>query len=177
MQHANKGFSLIEVVISVVVLSIGVLGVLSAMTYSVSQQQHAEVVPAAALYAQRIMEAIHAQGALDATGTPKASLTSPAPIAIDAPPFDGAFGELKDSNGDNVEDSFLNLGRYQRTVTITRLSTNVNNYRSVLAQVTVTVYWSETSGVDSTVSGNSSLPGTGGKVAVTRSFSLQSVMR
>lgn len=44
----SLGFSLLECVIAVMVLSIGVLGVMSAMTYSVGQQKHAEMLPVAA---------------------------------------------------------------------------------------------------------------------------------
>lgn len=178
------GFSLIEVVIAVIVLSIGVLGVMSAMTYSVSQQEHAEQVPVAAYYAQQMMEEIKARGlhtTVSPPGAPGAAtgVNSATKVAIDAVPFNFLFNRLKDTNGDGVVsalDTTLNLERYQRSVVMTRLTTNSSNYRYNLMLVTITVYWKETTGVDQINAGNTTRRGNQGKASVTRKFVLQAVL-
>ena len=171
--RARVGFSLLEVVIAVSVLSIAVLGVMSAMTYSVTQQNHAELVPVAAYYAQQIMEDIkinRRHTSVAAPGVPSAAsgMNSPTLVPIDDPPFTAVFNRVRDTNGDNLidgNDAFVNLERYQRSVTMTRLSNNPANYRYNMIRVLVTVAWSENAGV-----------GDQGANVVTRRFRLEAVL-
>lgn len=157
---------------------------MSAMSFSVTQQEHAELVPVAAYYAQQIMEDIRINRrhvSVPPPGVPAASsgVNSGTKVDIDAVPMDALFNRIKDTNGDNVLDSndqFLNLDRYQRTITMQRLSTNPNNYPYNLIRVTVTIFWKETTGVDSKNSGNSSLSNSGARQAVTRSLQIEAVL-
>ncbi|MCE7874394.1 prepilin-type N-terminal cleavage/methylation domain-containing protein [bacterium CPR1] len=170
---ARVGFSLLEVVIAVSVLSIAVLGVMSAMTYSVTQQGHAELVPVAAHYAQQIMEDIkinRRHTSVAAPGVPNAAsgMNSTTPVAIDAAPFQAVFNRVRDTNGDNGidgNDDFVHLDRYQRTITMQRLTNTSTDYRYNLIRVIITVRWTEGSGV-----------GDQGSNVVTRSFRLEAVL-
>lgn len=170
---ARVGFSLLEVVIAVSVLSIAVLGVMSAMTYSVTQQNHAELVPVAAYYAQQIMEDIkinrrHTSVAAPGVPSPASGMNSATLVPIDDPPFTAVFNRVRDTNGDNLidgNDAFVNLDRYQRSVTMTRLSNNPAHYRYNLIQVVVTIAWPENSGV-----------GDQGANVVTRRLRLEAVL-
>lgn len=181
----RRGFSFLECLIAVMVLSIGVLGAMSAMSFSVTQQQHAELMPVAAYYAQQIMEDIRINRrhvSVPAPGVPDADsgLNSPAAVPIDAAPFDGVFNRIKDTNSDGVlngQDQSLNLSRYKRSVTMTRLSGSLTNYKSNLVRVVVTIYWLESTGVDQKNPGNSqSTAHSGGKKMVTRSLQVEAVL-
>lgn len=179
------GFSLLECVIAVMVLSIGVLGVMSAMGFSVTQQEHAELVPVAAYYAQQIMEDIRANGRHKTVlppGLPSASsgVNSTTKVAINAAPLDVLFNRISDTNSDgqiNSQDAFKNFSRYQRTITMERLSTNASDYRYNLVRVRVTVFWREYTGVDQKNPGNQqSTANSGGRSSVERAFELQAIL-
>lgn len=186
MRERKWGFSLLECVIAVTVLSIGVLGVMSAMSFSVTQQEHAELVPVAAYYAQQIMEDIKINRrhvSVPAPGLPAAGsgLNSATQVAIDAAPFDTLFNRIKDTNGDNIitpaENTALNLTRYTRSIEMVRGHASAVNYKHQLVRVTINVFWRETTGTDQRNPGNTvANTNSGGKTAVQRRFELQAVL-
>ncbi|MEW6277899.1 MAG: prepilin-type N-terminal cleavage/methylation domain-containing protein [Candidatus Eremiobacterota bacterium] len=155
--HKSRGFSFMEVLISVVVLSIGILATMSAMTYTLGSIDHGGLVPTATIHAQRLLEAIQDRGM--AFGGAVGAIQG-GPVPLNSAPFNDVF------QGEDVV-------RFERTINVQPLAASPYQVGS-LSQVTVTVSWMESRGMDEQVKGTKMIAG---KTRTRREVRLQTIMR
>lgn len=124
-QRSIRGFSIIEVLIAVVVLSIGILGVLSALLYGFRASSHAERVAEATNYGRQIIEGIRIQNLVFPPPAPSWSETTDSGRRpLNAAPFDAGVTALPNAN-------------YRRNIQISYLPPN-----NTIARIQVRIYWS-----------------------------------
>lgn len=157
-RHATKGFTLIETMISLVVLGVGVLGLAAMLADSLSYMQNSQDAFIAQQKAEEAAEAIYtakytnnatfAQLSNNSVGNPAGLfLVGPQPLLI--PGADGLVGSVADSGGTPAyivlpgpdgklgtgDDIYQSLGNFTRTIAIAA----VPGYVSSLNQVVITV--------------------------------------
>jgi prepilin-type N-terminal cleavage/methylation domain-containing protein len=157
-RQAAKGFTLLETMISLVVLGVGVLGLCAmladALAYMQSSQdafiaqQKAEEAAEAIYTAKYTNNATFAQLSNNSAGNPAGLfLSTPQPLLV--PGADGLVGTVGDAGGTpayivypgpdgklgTADDVKQSLGNFTRTVTIT----SVPGYTNSLNQVVITV--------------------------------------
>lgn len=134
---STRGFSQVEVLIAVFVLSVGILGVLGAFAYGMEASNHSARLSEAVGYARQLVELVRSrnlpfQGSLppaassglnDASSTTWSSLKElhAAPFAVDLPPNTG----------------------FRRLIQVSRVSNTVTDYRYDIARIRVVVFWRE----------------------------------
>lgn len=138
----QRGFSILEVVISIAVLSIALLGTSAAVHYGMKSQTHGKLVSEAQSYADRIMTIMlernlaHSQTTLAALTGIGLNDSSGARVALNASPLN------------SITDGLPSDTRYLRNISVRecRLPTETDGkyaWKDGLRQVTVTVYWKE----------------------------------
>lgn len=155
----SAGFTLLETMMALAVLSVGVLGLAATLGTSLAYMQNSEFDFIAQQKAEEAMEAIFTAKYdntityvnVNNTGTtpPGVFLTGPQPILQPGP--DGLVGTLADANApvaciympgpDGVmgttDDQKLSLAGFTRTITISPVA-NDNNIRNIQIQVSYT---------------------------------------
>lgn len=125
------GFSLVEVLIAMGVLSIGLLGVISTFTYGTQSQGHAQQMSQAVNRAREIMDVIRQENwafnpPAGTTWTSATGWASSTRTPLDAAPFDSTTGV----------DALPANTNLTRNVHVTQ------NSSGQLATITVQVFWS-----------------------------------
>jgi len=153
----TKGFSLIEVLIAIGVVSVGILALLAVFITGTRSNQHGQDLSRATFYARKITEIIRVQGmaALGALGPipPNASSGLNDADGVFRPlndPPTGFFGQIYlpklDNDGVVVLDGGnavpnLNDTKYERNIQISRASDEPSDYNFSLLSLSVTVRW------------------------------------
>ena len=157
-RQAVKGFTLLETMISLVVLGVGVLGLAAMLADSLAYmqgsqdgfiaQQKAEEAAEAIYTAKYTNNATYAQLANNTAGTPAGLfLVGPQPLLV--PGADGLVGSVADAGGNpayivypgpdgklgTADDVKQTLGNFTRTIAITPVA----GYTNSLNQVVITV--------------------------------------
>ncbi len=105
MRHRNKqhrGFSLIEILIAIVVLAIGIMGVLGALSYGLQASENSSRMTKATNFSRRLLEQIIINGAWDAPGVlrgsePRFDANAPGTwTPVDASPYNALFNDAGD---------------------------------------------------------------------------------
>ncbi len=138
------GFTLIEVLIAIFVVSVGVLGTMSALWYGIRSERYSERRTAAVFVVREMLNQIRSQN------LPFTTSTFP---AVGSELNDGSFDDDSDDSGPKRAfnappfantTSFGNTTEsFQRRIEMKRLSTNENDYRSTIAAVKVSLFWNE----------------------------------
>ncbi|MEW6280563.1 MAG: prepilin-type N-terminal cleavage/methylation domain-containing protein [Candidatus Eremiobacterota bacterium] len=118
-----RGFSIIEMLISVLILTIGMLGVIGALTFGLRASSVSGTTSDAVNYSRQIIETIRVQN-LDWGGVITSDPAS-ARTDLNAPPFASL-------------PSNTNL---RRNIQFSRVSGNPSDYEYNLYQIRVSVYW------------------------------------
>lgn len=113
----QKGFSLVEILIAIVVLAIGIMGVLGALSYGLHASETSEELSKAIAINRKIME--------QALIVPETS--DAAPVAINTPPYDQLF-VVNGSSALTSED----FNNYTRQVEYRALDNTGQNHEQVL---------------------------------------------
>lgn len=127
---AVSGFSLSELLISIAISSIALLGTLAMLTYARRSTEHGEKMTQAIAYCRQLCEIVRSEGLAYAYGIPPSSgsvINNSTMVALNS--GGGPFGALPDDPA------------FRRTI----VTQQVNNtgYEQNLLKVTVTVYWAE----------------------------------
>ncbi|MEW6283882.1 MAG: prepilin-type N-terminal cleavage/methylation domain-containing protein [Candidatus Eremiobacterota bacterium] len=101
---SRAGFSIIEILIAIIVLAIGIMGVLGALTFGLRAGEHSDRMTQATALNRKILEMALAFGAWKGDGTLQNSELTPVPINTN--PYNDAF----------VGMSTEELERYERQV-------------------------------------------------------------
>lgn len=167
MKNANKaerGFSLIEVMISAAIMTVGLVSLLGVFGLSMASTQQAQQDMIARQLASEAMESLFT--ARDTAQIPWASIqnTSQGGIFVDNPQFlpvnqpgpDGILGTGDDANAGSAyitepgpdgivgtsDDIKINLTGYQRAIAIAPVVDANGNVNQTLRSVTITIqYW------------------------------------
>jgi prepilin-type N-terminal cleavage/methylation domain-containing protein len=160
-RQATKGFTLIETMISLVILGVGVLGLAAMLADSLSYMQGSEYDFIAQQKAEEAAEAIYtakytnnatfAQLSNNTAGNPAGLfLVGPQPLLV--PGADGLVGSVADAGGNpafivlpgpdgklgTADDVYQSLGAFKRTIAISP----VPGYANSLNQAVITVNYS-----------------------------------
>jgi prepilin-type N-terminal cleavage/methylation domain-containing protein len=160
-RQTAKGFTLIETMISLVILGVGVLGLAAMLADSLSYMQGSEYDFIAQQKAEEAAEAIYtakytnnatfAQLANNTAGTPAGLfLVGPQPLLV--PGADGLVGSVADAGGNpayivlpgpdgklgTADDVYQSLGAFTRTIAISPVA----GYANSLNQAVITVNYS-----------------------------------
>lgn len=139
------GVSLVEVLIALFVISVGIMGVMAALTWGVQHSDSGKVMTEATTLARTFTETIRLRG-----------IKSPFPayytnsvadrVALDAAPFDGPDSiYLKVIKGPTDANTQSSLARFQRNISIKKLDKKPADPPHVdsLARLSVKIYWQE----------------------------------
>lgn len=85
----EKGFSLIEMILMIVILAIALVGLVSALSFSTSRGVNAEVASTASALTQERMEELIAEKRANGFSSAALAVTVPAPLFIAVPGFAG----------------------------------------------------------------------------------------
>ena len=140
MVHLNRGgFSLSEVLISIAVISIGMLGLMSAMLFGTKASSHAQRSSQAANYAREIIEFIRMRDWAASPPTGLVDVSDATRKALGAAPLNGSTGATFTIPAD---------ANYTRNIQITPVAGLTDLYR-----IQVRVFFTATGGIDSGVGG------------------------
>lgn len=141
-QHRGspRGLTLVEVLVAIFVVSVGVLGAMSALWYGIRAERYAERRTTGVFVCRELLNLIRSRNE----------------------PFNSTFpvigSDLNDGNYDNDSDDsgprrplnhppfandFSGAENFRRRIEMKRLSTDPNSHLSSLAAIKVTVFWDE----------------------------------
>lgn len=163
LNKRQRGMSLIEILISMAVLTIAIMAMMNVMAYSVQGTRSTAKLSDAVYIGKALCEAIKIDNGLSTTNNPdwvSGDVNERTPIT--AAPFDtlavsnGIFRAL-DTDGDGIPDEGIDtngdgtpderdLSRFTRNIQLERLSNDVANYRNGLWKVTVAVFYNHQQG-------------------------------
>lgn len=125
----RRAFSQIEVLVAVAVLSVGLLALFAAFTYHLRATRYAEERAAAASLNQRLIEWIRTENDFKVA----------VPVGLrDAP------DERRTLNEPPLQAETFSadeLRRYRRNLNVTRVSSNLNDYRYRLWHIKASLFW------------------------------------
>lgn len=127
-----RGFSQVEIAVTIVVLAIGILGVLASFTFSVESTRHGARTSEAVGYARQLIEYLRA-------GAMAFPLDSVDPALLHPPSSNWRDLPLLEEGRYNLVVP-ANTG-FRRAVQIRRVTDDPNDYRYEIAEIEVTVYW------------------------------------
>lgn len=129
-----RGFSQVEIAITIVVLAIGILGVLASFTFSVESTRHGARTSEAVGYARQLIEYLRAGGMafpLDAVD----------PALLNDPSTE--WNALKPLEHGRYSTAVPHGTGFRRAVQIRRVTDDSSDYRYEIAEIEVTVYWQD----------------------------------
>lgn len=137
----TRGLTLVEVLVAIFVVSVGILGTLSAIWYGIRSERYAERRTTAVFVCRELMNLIRSRNEPFNTGTFP---------ALGSPLNDGNYDDDGDDNGPKrllndppFGNDFSGAENFRRRIEMKRLSTDPNNHLSDLAAIKVTVFWNE----------------------------------
>lgn len=140
MTSLKRGFSLAEVLISISVIAIGLLGTLAALSYGVRGQKVSGDYTLATNYARQLIELVRVRnldwqdplpaGLVDTVGGGGLDDPTTQTRPLGSAPFQADFVGLN-----TVDQNF------RRSIQIARVSNVPTDYRYRIKQITVSVYW------------------------------------
>lgn len=133
----SGGFSQVEVLVAVFVLSVGILGVFGAFAYGMDSANHSARLSEAVGYARQLIELVRSRNLPFQGSLPPASNS-------------GLYDTLTTSWGSLAElnaapfalDLPANTG-FKRRIRVTRLSSDSSSYQYEIAEIRVAVFWRE----------------------------------
>jgi len=134
----KKGFSLVEVLIALLVLSIGVLGVTGMFYYISRSITYGGKYSQALNYTREIIDNIRSQQRITFSGGSMS--VSGGVINFYAPPNAGAV-KVNASPFTSLFNGDAEAGNFYRVVSVNQLASS--GYQSEIAVITVQVYWRE----------------------------------
>ena len=136
-QRRSRGFSQVEVLVAVFVLSVGILGVFGAFAYGMDSANHSARLSEAVGYARQLIELVRSRNLPFQGSLPPASNSG----LYDTLTTDWA--SLKDLNAAPFAvDLPANTG-FKRRIRVTRLSADSTSYQYEIAEIRVAVFWRE----------------------------------
>jgi prepilin-type N-terminal cleavage/methylation domain-containing protein len=157
IRNDRNGFSLVEVMFAIAVLSVAVLGVVGALSYGIVANEYAGTYSEANQLAREVVESVRAeQIAFEAPGTSIYTDTfDSTKKAIGSPPFDGSYVTLPDLSGQD---------RFSRRVTRTEVNPQLTRIEATVSweqkgaekEVTVVAFSRDYLGGTGTTTGNGS---------------------
>lgn len=127
-----RGFSQVEIAITIVVLAIGILGVLASFTFSVESTRHGARTSEAVGYARQVLEYLRAGGmAFPLDAIDQALLTAPS----------ADWNALKPLEEGRFNTAVPPGTGFRRAVQIRRVTDDPSDYRYEIAELEVTIYW------------------------------------
>lgn len=144
-----KGFSLVEVLIALFVISVGIMGVMAALFWGVQHSDSGKVMTEAASVARSLTETIRLRGYVKRPFPSWAIETATARTPVTAFPFDSAEdevylsvvkGQSGPSGGANTQSG---LERFQRNISVTELDPSGSPHLASMARLAVKIYWQE----------------------------------
>ncbi len=140
----RAAFTLAEVLIAVFVVSVGVLGSLSALWYGIRSERYSERRTSAVYVAREMINQIRSQNLPFTTSTFPAVGSALNDGDIDNDGDDGgARRNFNDPPFANSTSFGITSENFQRRIEMKRLSTNDDDFRSSIALVKVTLFWNE----------------------------------
>lgn len=146
--RGSRGISLAELLIAIFVVSVGVLGTVSALWYGIRSEKYSERRANAVFQAREMVNAIREgnypfNGGSDNNGIPW--------MTVGSELNDGDYDADSDDDGDRrpfnappFENLYpTNEFNFQRRVEMKQLSTSSSSYESDLAAIKVTLFWNE----------------------------------
>lgn len=141
---SQAGFSLIEVLVAMFVISVGIMGVMAALFWGVQHSDSGKIVTEASTIARTIAETVRLQGVKRPFNT-WANDPPAARVAVDAVPFNGPNSPyLNVIKGPNTANTQSSLARFQRNISLVELSPpSTTSHLGSLARLSVKIYWRE----------------------------------
>ncbi len=141
MKYRNskrKAFSLIEVMISIVIIAIALAGVTSALVYGVKHSQTGREVSDSTQLARSLFEYMQVTGQIDSLGPGDWPDDT---TGINDDPEERRLLNSSPFGGMDIRPDLI--ARYRRNISIERMSNDPNSHEHLLARVVVRVYWKE----------------------------------
>lgn len=141
-QTQARGFTLVEVLVSLAVIAIALFGVMGSIAYGTRHARSGEELGEAVQLARQVLVYIQESSVLDTVEPTEPWFSEDSGLndattvrrELDAAPLGGLAIPL------------VQLERYQRRVVATRLSDNPSDHRYGLARVTVEIFWESKQG-------------------------------
>jgi len=121
--RASLGFTLSEVLISIAVISIALLGLMASMLFGTRGAEHARRVTEASNYAREIIEIISVRNVCN-----NSAVNDTSPVDLNAGNYNGTWGTLPN----------FQVAPYKRKVTVSEVSSSGS---VVLYQIRVVISW------------------------------------
>lgn len=138
----NRAFTLVEVLISITLIAIAMLGVMGAISYGTKHSGSGEQLSEATHLARSLMTYLEETTLLDTVEPGEPWPTEHSGVA-DQPSI---FRQLDDAPFGGMRFTTSQLERFRRRVQSQRVSMEPLNYRYGLARVKVSVFWSSKQG-------------------------------
>lgn len=138
----SRAFTLVEVLISISLIAIALLGVMGAIAYGTKHSTSGEQLSEASHLGRSILTYIQETTLLDSVDVGEAWPT-PESGLNDTP---STFRQLDDAPLGGMRFENTQLARYRRRILSQRVSTEPLNYRYKLARVKVSIFWSSKQG-------------------------------
>lgn len=141
-RHKKTAFTLVEVLISIALIAIALLGVMGSIAYGTRHSRSGEELTEAVQQARKILVGIQESSALDITDIGEPWLTEDSGLN-DKP---GVRRELDAAPLGGVSYDLPQLERYKRRIVTTRVSNDPLDHRYRLARVSVEIFWESKQG-------------------------------
>lgn len=134
----KSGFTLVEVMISIALLAVALLGVMGSIAYGTRNSTSGEELSEASHLARSILTYVQEATLIDSIETELAWPSNGSGLADD----DSTFRQLDDPPiGNGLRFEPIQLEKFRRRIQSRRVSNDSQNYRYKLAQVSVTIFW------------------------------------
>lgn len=140
-KRRRAGVTLVEVLVAIFVVSVGMLGTLSALWYGIRSERYSERRTTGVFLCREVLNLVRSRN------LPFATSTFP---NVASGINDGNYDDDGDDNGTKralnappFANDFSGSENFRRRIEMKRLSTNANSHLSRLAAIKVTVFWNE----------------------------------
>lgn len=144
-RNATTGFSLIEVLVALFVISVGIMGVMAALVWGVQHSDSGKVMTEASSVARSLTETIRLRGYLKRPFPAWATEDSEARSEITDFPFNSPDDEVYLSvvTGPSASNTQSDLARFQRNISVAELEPGGTSHLASMVRLSVKVYWQE----------------------------------
>ena len=139
-KRRDRGLSMVELLIAIFVVSVGILGTVSALWYGIRSEKNSERRTHAVFQARELINILRSDNY---------PFVNPANLVIGSDVNDGDIDDDSDDNGPRkpfnappfANHFSSNPFNFERRIEMKQLSTDPNSHLSKMAAIKVTVYW------------------------------------
>lgn len=141
-KQSRRGLSMVELLIAIFVVSVGILGTVSALWYGIKSERQSERRAHAVFQARELINVIRAGNY---------PFSNPANLVIGSDVNDGDIDNDSDDNGPRKPFNATPFGNefpnnpfnFERRIEMKQLSTDPTNHLSNVVAIKVSVFWNE----------------------------------